>query len=208
MELITTHKKIASAINGLGRRLKNLDNDTHVVAVSAVTHAIEHNRNWELVTSLVKVVGNYDESKNKFTSRAVRATDMRNWLTAHLPIKWEFKKGLGRYVTDSKKLESFDESTLDLSTPWFIKVKDEGAPVKLKSTDERAALFIKAIKKDMKSSLDNGQAYDSKLSDKVAQELMQLLDLGGMIEAEIAPANDDTIAALEAVVAADKAATA
>ena len=192
MELITSHKKIASAISGLGRTLKGLDARTHILAVSAIHHALEHNRNWELVSSLVKVVGGYDEATNKFKSRAIRATDMRNWLTGHLPIKWQYKDGKGKYVTDKKKLAAFDEEKCleSIQTPWYEKIKDEGAPIKVKSIQERTELYIKAVRKDMKTALDNGIDYKSDINDKLVQELLQLINFEAIIDGETKPAND------------------
>lgn len=193
MELITTHKKIASAISGLGRTLSGLDAKTHTIAVSAITHGLEHNRNWELVTSLVKVVGGYDEGTNKFKSRAIRATDMRNWLTSHLPIKWEYKGGVGRYSTDRMKLHVFDEAVCleAIQTPWYEKIKDEGAPIKVMSMEDRTKNYIKAIRADMKKSLDNGIAYDQEVNDKLVGELLSLINFDAIIDGEPKPANDD-----------------
>ena len=193
MELITTHKKIASAISGLGRTLKGLDAKTHTIAVSAINHGLEHNRNWELVTALVKVVGGYDEGTNKFKSRAIRATDMRNWFTSHLPIKWEHKANVGRYVTDKKKLAAFDEAVCleSINTPWYEKVKDEGAPVKIMTIEARTKNYIKTIKADMKKALDNGIDYKTEVNDKLVGELLALINFDAIIDGQPEPVNDE-----------------
>lgn len=188
MELITTHKAIASKINGLGKRLKNIDSDTHVIAVSAIHHALDHNRNWELVTQLIKVVGNYDEAENKFKSRAVRVQDMRSWLGKNLPVRWEHKKGVGRYVTDKTKLASFDAEVCraNILTPWYEAIEDKASEFKGFDMEARVKKLIADYKKAEKKAAEHGELAQAKvkrdISDNVMKDLMALVDFDGLLE--------------------------
>lgn len=214
MEIITDIKKLNAAIKGFTKSVANMDSKSHLLAVSSVHHALENNMNWTPITNLVKGMGAYDETTNKFKSRSIRAKDMRNWVTAHLPVRWIYKDGKGRYGTDAKKMALFsqDRCIEGIQTPWYEKIKDEGAPVKFTSRQTTVENMLKKWAKDDKAYLAlsaEEQAaceYDTSVSDKAMQALMQYLDMDNLIITE-EPAND-TIAALEGVVAADQAASA
>jgi len=209
MNIITDLKKLNTAITRFGTKLKNIDSESHLLAVSSVHHALENSNNWEPLSKLVKAVGGYDEGTKKFKSRAVRAKDMRNWVSAHLPVRWDD----GKYKTDKKKMAAFNkESCLEsINTPWYEKIKDEGAPVKFTPVGTRIANVVKAIQKDIKNYQELSEEeqvacdFDTKVNDKAIQQLMQVINIESLIITE-QPANEaDTIAALEAVVAADQA---
>ena len=184
MDLIKEEKSIRAAITGLGKRLKNLDKDSHIIAVRTITHALANSHNWNVVSELAKVIGGYDESCNKFKSRAIRAKDFRNWIGAHLPVQWEYKNGVGRYITDKKKKKGFnaEQCLEDIMVPWFEKIKDEGAPLKFISPQARIESVLKAIAKDKKKydALSEEQQatveYNEEVNDKAVKALLDMIN--------------------------------
>lgn len=188
MELIKGEKAINSAIVGLRKRLNNLDEDMHRIAVSAIHHALQNSNNWEVVSRLVKTACGYDELNNKFKSRSIRSANFRQWIVKHLPVKWEHKNETGRYKSDPKKLAEFDvnKCMYDIMTPWYEDVKDAN---EFTGYDLKARLIT--VRKAAMAAIDK---LDKAVAEGETQEVIDKI-------AEQVKVNRDQITALDHLIA-------
>lgn len=192
IELITDIKLLNRAIGTFTKSVMNIDAKSHMLAVSSIVHALDNSNNWTPLTNLVKGMGGYDEVTNKFKSRSVRSKDMRNWVTANLPVSWVHINGQGRYKTNAKKMAQFDRVACEaaIQTPWYDAVKEQSGEIKVTTMEDRTKAYIKHIKADMKKALENGIDYKTEVNDKLVEELLALVNFHAILEAEPVAANE------------------